>query len=96
MYYVASMSPPDPRYATFFEWDARSEEHLARRGVTAREVEQVFAIQPTWRRNKRGRAAQYVMDGCTDAGRSLRVLVTWADEADRVLRAVTAWDREGR
>ncbi len=29
-------------------------------------------------RNKRGRAAQYAMDGRTDAGRSLRVLVTWA------------------
>jgi hypothetical protein len=68
----------------------------ARRGVTAREVEQVFANEPTWRRNKRGRAAQYAMDGRTDAGRPLRVLVTWADEAGRVLRAVTAWDREGR
>lgn len=90
------MSPPDPRSAAFFEWDTRNEEHLARRGVTAREVEQVFANEPTWRRNKRGRAAQYAMDGRTDAGRSLRLLVTWADEAGRVLRAVTAWDREGR
>jgi hypothetical protein len=87
------MSPPDPRYAASFEWDSSNEEHLAQHDVSPYEVEQVFRNDPQWRRNKRGRAAQYVMDGRTDAGRSLRVLVTWADEVERVLRAVTAWDR---
>lgn len=96
MCYVAAMSSPDPRHAAFFEWDTRNEDHLARRGVTASEVEQVFANNPTWRRNKRRRAAQYAMDGRTDAGRSLRILVLWADETERVLRAVTAWERESR
>lgn len=85
------MSPPDPRHAAFFEWDDGNEEHLAQHGVSPYDVEQVFGNDPTWRRNKGGRAAQYVMDGRTDAGRPLRVL--WADEAERVLRAVTAWDR---
>lgn len=56
----------------------------------------MFANNPTWRRNKRRRAAQYAMDGRTDAGRSLRILVLWADETERVLRAVTAWERESR
>ena len=93
MCYVAWMSPPDPRYATAFEWDSSNEEHLAQHDVLPYEVEQVFRNDPQWRRNKRGRAAQYVMDGRTDSGRSLRVLVTWADEAGRVLRAATAWDR---
>lgn len=87
------MSPPDPRRAAFFEWDLANDEHLAQHDVSPYEVEQVFHNDPTWRRNKGGRAALYAMDGRTDAGRALRVLVTWADETERVLRAVTAWDR---
>lgn len=82
-----------PCHAAFFEWDDGNEEHLVQHGVSPYDVEQVFGNDPTWRRNKGGRAAQYVMDGRTDAGRPLRVLVLWADEAERVLRAVTAWDR---
>jgi hypothetical protein len=82
--YVAWRSPPDPRYATSFEWDSSNEEHPAQHDVSSYEVEQVFRNDPQWRRNKGGRSAQYVMDGRTDAGRSLRVLVTWADEAERV------------
>jgi hypothetical protein len=82
MCYVAWTSPPDARYAAAFEWDSSNEEHLAQHDVSPYEVVQVFRNDPTWRRNKRGRAAQYVMDGRTDAGRSLRVLVTWADEAE--------------
>lgn len=65
--------------------DDGNEEHLAQHGVSPYDVEQVFRNDPTWRRNKGGRAAQYVMDGRTDAGRTLRVLVLWADDAERVL-----------
>ena len=50
--------------------------HSSERGVLPYEVEQVFRNDPTWRRNKGGRAAQYVMDGRTGAGRPLRVLGT--------------------
>lgn len=87
------MSPSDPCHAAFFEWDSANEEHLARHEVSPYEVEQVFHNDPVWRRNKGGRAALYAMDGRTSSGRSLRVLVTWADEPERILRAVTAWDR---
>lgn len=66
--------------------DDGNEEHLAQHGVSPYDVEQVFRNDPTWRRSKGGRAAQYVMDGRTDAGRTLRVLVLWADDAERVLR----------
>lgn len=57
------MSPPDPRRAAFFEWDLANEEHLAQHDVSPYEVEQVFHNDPTWRRNKGGRAALSAMDG---------------------------------
>lgn len=93
MCYDSAMTSADPRHAAAFEWDAGNEGHLAKHHITASEVQQVFRNGPTWRRNKGGRAAQYVMDGRTDGGRKLRVLLTWADEGDRVLRTVTAWER---
>lgn len=87
------MTSADPRHAADFEWDLGNEDHLAQRHITAAEVQEVFRNDPTWRRNKGARTAQYVMDGRTDGGRALRVLLTWADEGERVLRAVTAWER---
>ena len=43
MCYVAWMSPPDPRYATAFEWDSSNEEHLAQHDVLPYEVDRCSA-----------------------------------------------------
>ncbi len=85
-----------PSTATDFEYLPGNEtteregdlEHLARRGISAAEVEQVFRNHPRWSRNKKGRRANWRMIGYTDGGRPLDIKVLWNEDRG-TLRPVT-------
>jgi uncharacterized DUF497 family protein len=82
----------DPRTAVAFEWDSRNIDKLAKRHIRPEDVEAVFTNRPRrFLRNKRSGTATYLMVGTDDSGRSLTIGVLWADEPERVLRAVTGW-----
>jgi len=63
-------------------------EHLARRGISAQDVEQVFKYGPKWARNTKGRRANWRMIGYNDGGRALDIKVLW-DEDRGTLRPIT-------
>jgi hypothetical protein len=65
-------------------------EHLARRGIRAKDIEQVFKNDPYWQRNKKGRRANWRMIGYTDGGRALDIKVFW-DEDRGALLPITGW-----
>jgi uncharacterized DUF497 family protein len=73
-----------------FEWDEDNERELARHHITPYEVEQVLDNEPTWARNKRGRAGDWIMVGRTNGGRILTIVVKLNAAADTV-RPVTGW-----
>ncbi|CAN3980035.1 hypothetical protein WN990_05225 [Kitasatospora purpeofusca] len=54
-------------------WTDRSEEHIARHGVTPGEVEQVVFTRPRWFTS--GREGSTLCLGVTDAGRHLLVVL---------------------
>ncbi|MER5651123.1 hypothetical protein [Streptosporangium sp. NPDC002524] len=54
-------------------WTERSEEHIARHGVTPGEVEQVVLTRPHW--EAAGREGSTLVYGVTDAGRHLLVVL---------------------
>ncbi|MCO5992830.1 BrnT family toxin [Actinoallomurus rhizosphaericola] len=72
------------------EWDDGNLDHALRR-VTRDAVEQVFVNGPMIRRNRRGRAADYLALGVTDGGRKLAVPFAY-DAGGRSARPVTAWE----
>jgi uncharacterized DUF497 family protein len=78
-----------PEDAEFLEFDDDNEAHLAIKGVSPAEVNQVFLGDPLWAPNLKGRTADWLMIGRTDGGRPLVVMVTY-DEARAVLRPITA------
>jgi len=80
-----------PSRAEGFEWDDGNEEELARHHVKAMEVEQVFANDPRWARNKKSGSGDWRMVGRADGGRILTIIVLWKEE-ERTIRAVTGWD----
>jgi hypothetical protein len=51
----------------------------------------VIANGPVYRRNKRGRSADYLAFGTTDGGRRVVVAVEWR-AATRRVRPITAWE----
>jgi hypothetical protein len=65
--------------------------HATTHGVSADEIDQVIANGPVYRRNKRGRSADYLAYGVTDGGRRVVVAVEWR-AAIRVVRPITAWE----
>lgn len=81
----------DPRDAEALDFDDANEAHLARHGVSAVEVAQVWCNSPTYAANKRGLVATYLMVGETDGGRGVTVAVVM-DEVRLRLRPITAWD----
>jgi uncharacterized DUF497 family protein len=87
-----SYMEPDPRTAIAFEWDSKNVDKLAKRQIRPEDVEAVFTNRPRrFLRNKRSSTARYLMIGIDDSGRPLTIGVLWADEPERVLRAVTGW-----
>jgi uncharacterized DUF497 family protein len=50
------------------EWDEVGEEHVAKHGLTVREVNQIIANPHVVVRNRKGRRADYLMIGSTHGG----------------------------
>jgi uncharacterized DUF497 family protein len=73
------------------EWDDSNLIHATRHGISAEEIDQVIANGPLYRRNKRGRSADYLACGTTDGGRSVVIAVEWQATTRRV-RPITAWE----
>lgn len=80
-----------PRDASDLEFDERNEAHLARHGITASEVTQVWLNGPQYVPNKSGLAATWLMLGDTSGGRALTVAVVTLETVLR-LRPITGWD----
>jgi hypothetical protein len=82
-----------PATASAFDWDNGNEDKLAHRGIKPHEVEGVWGNKPRYRRNKKSGTATWMMEGTDPAsGKRLRVGITWADESERILRAIHALD----
>jgi hypothetical protein len=76
-----------------FDWDKGNEDKLAERGITAQEVEGVWGNKPRYSRNKKAGSAVWMMVGADPvSGKKLKVGIIWADEGERVLRAIHALD----
>lgn len=80
-----------PRDAEDLEFDEVNEAHLARRGITATDVTQVWLNSPTYVPNKKGLTAAWLMLGDTEGGRSLTVAVLTLEQVLR-LRPITGWN----
>jgi hypothetical protein len=86
-----------PSTAKDFEWDDANEDKLAERGIKDREVEGVWGNKPRYRRNKKLLTAKWIMEGTDpESGKRLKVGVIWADEGERILRAIHALDLSAR
>jgi len=84
--------PRHPATATAFDWDDHNLDKLLGRGIHDWNVEEVFANDPVFRRNKRSGTATWLMLGRDDGGRRLVIGIVWSDETNGILRAITAWD----
>lgn len=71
--------------------DEGNEAHLARHGITAGEVVQVWLNDPIYVPNRRGRSAAWLMLGDADSGRRLTIAVIVLEDL-RLLRPITGWD----
>lgn len=82
-----------PATAVGFDWDAANVDKLGERGILPHEVEGVWGNKPRYRRNKKAGSAIWMMLG-TDpvSGKKLKVGIIWADEGERILRAIHALD----
>lgn len=80
-----------PWGADDLEFDEVNEAHLARRGITATEVTQVWLNRPVYVPNKKGLTATWLMLGDTEGGRSLTVAVITLESVLR-LRPITGWN----
>lgn len=80
-----------PRDANDWDWDAGNEGELAAHRIATWEVEELFAADPVWVRNKKAGAGEWKMVGRTPAGRPLTVVVTVNPDTCQV-RAITGWD----
>jgi hypothetical protein len=82
-----------PSTARSFEWDAANEDKLAERGIIPDEVERVWGNNPRYGRNKKTGSALWMMTGQDPhSGKKLKVGIVWADEGERILRAIHALD----
>lgn len=73
-----------------WQWDDENVAHIARHGLRPRDVRQVAANAPKFRRNKKGRAATHQMIGPDDGGRFVAVFVAPVPGRDGQWRVVTA------
>jgi hypothetical protein len=82
-----------PATAKGFDWDSGNEDKLAERGIKSYEVEGVWGNKPRYRRNQKSLTAKWIMVGTDpDSGKRLKVGIVWADEGERILRAIHALD----
>lgn len=87
------MAQRHPATARGFDWDDGNEGKLGHRGIKPHEVEGVWGNRPRYRRNKRSGTARWMMEGMDPgSGKRLRVGIVWADEGERILRAIHALD----
>lgn len=86
---VKELNLSHPEDAIWIEFDEANENHIARHGVLAEEVWQVFEDDPLWAKNKRNMTAAWLMIGRTYGGRPLVIFVTY-DEGRECIRPVTA------
>lgn len=77
------------RIAEWF-WDDENVEHIARHGLVPSVIEDVFANDPKFRRNKKGCAATHQMIGPDAGGRFVAAFLAPAPGAGDVWRVVTA------
>lgn len=80
-----------PRDADDLQLDEVNENHLARHGIIALEVIQVWLNHPVYVPNRRARSAAWLMLGDSDGGRLLTIAVVVV-EALQLLRPITGWD----
>ena len=90
------------------DWDEANLDHAQRHGVTRDEIEQVVRNGPAvyQSRDRSGApiADHYLLDGATDAGRRVTVVVLypvtklrdWGEYELEVARPITAYDTSGR
>ena len=78
------------------EWDEAGEEHVAKHGLTVREVNQIVANPHVVVRNRKDRRAHYLMIGSTHGGEIVTVALQKTREAGtwRVATAYPATDAQ--
>ncbi|MFB9251514.1 hypothetical protein ACFFWE_25010 [Sphaerisporangium melleum] len=76
------------------QWTERSEEHIARHGVTPEEVEEVVFSRPQW--EALGRDDSTLVYGTTDAGRYLLVVLADSVAESEAWYVATARDMTQR
>ena len=82
-----------PATAVDFEWNQGNVDKLAERGILIHEVEGVWGNKPRYNRNKKAGSATWWMIGMDPvSGKKLKIGIRWADEEERILRAITALD----
>lgn len=74
----------------FVDVDEHNERHATRHRVSTVEIVQVFANNPVVRRNRRGRAADYLATGRTDGGSGVSVAFDHDPETG-TFRPLAAW-----
>jgi uncharacterized DUF497 family protein len=80
-----------PAHAEDLEFNEINEAHLARHGISATEVTQVWLNEPVYVPNKRGLTTAWLMLGDTAGGRSLTVAVATLQVVQR-LKPITGWN----
>ena len=73
-----------------WQWDDDNVDHIARHGISAREVDEVWRGELKFRRNRKGRAATHQMLGPDGGGRLVAVFVAPVPARPGLWRAVTA------
>lgn len=77
-------------YIAEWEWDDGNTEHIAQRGLTPADIEDVWLENPKYRRNRNQRAASHQMIGPDRGGRYLTVFIRQTEKDEGLWRTVTA------
>ncbi len=80
-----------PSQAEAIDFDDGNESELAAHRIAAVEAWEVLSGDPTWARNKKGRAGVWLAVGYTSGGRALTLPVAY-DSGTATVRPITGWD----
>jgi len=73
-----------------FQWDGKNKAHIARHGITTREVEELFSRDPILELDEPVNGEErFVAYGLTVKGRLLTICFT---ERRNLIRPITGWD----